>query len=60
MTIARRRLLAGLAAVPALASIAAHAQTRKVTVLLDWFLNPDHAALVIAKTNGLFGCAARS
>ena len=54
MTIARRRLLAGLAAVPALASIAAHAQTRKVTVLLDWFLNPDHAALVIAKTNGLF------
>lgn len=26
----------------------------KVTVLLDWFLNPDHAALVIAKTQGMF------
>ena len=26
----------------------------KVTVLLDWFVNPDHAALVIAKETGMF------
>lgn len=28
--------------------------TEKLTVLLDWFVNPDHAPLVIAKQNGLF------
>ncbi|MCG6858364.1 MAG: ABC transporter substrate-binding protein [Salaquimonas sp.] len=26
----------------------------KLTVLLDWFVNPDHAALVVAKERGLF------
>lgn len=26
----------------------------KLTVLLDWFVNPDHAALVIAKEKGYF------
>ena len=26
----------------------------KLTVLLDWFVNPDHAALVIAKEGGFF------
>ncbi len=26
----------------------------KVRVLLDWFVNPDHAALVIAKQRGIF------
>ena len=26
----------------------------KVRVLLDWFVNPDHAALVVAKQRGLF------
>ncbi len=26
----------------------------KLTVLLDWFVNPDHAPLVIAETQGLF------
>lgn len=26
----------------------------KLTVLLDWFVNPDHAALVIAKEKGMF------
>ena len=26
----------------------------KLTVLLDWFVNPDHAALVIAKEGGYF------
>jgi putative hydroxymethylpyrimidine transport system substrate-binding protein len=26
----------------------------KVTVVLDWFVNPDHAALVVARDNGFF------
>jgi len=26
----------------------------KLTVLLDWFVNPDHAPLIIAKENGFF------
>ena len=26
----------------------------KLTVLLDWFVNPDHAALVVAKEGGFF------
>lgn len=26
----------------------------KLTILLDWFVNPDHATLVIAKQKGLF------
>ena len=26
----------------------------KITVLLDWFINPDHAPLIIAKERGFF------
>lgn len=26
----------------------------KLTVLLDWFVNPDHAALIVAKERGMF------
>ncbi len=29
----------------------------KLTVLLDWFVNPDHAALVIARERGMFEAA---
>ncbi len=29
----------------------------KLTVLLDWFVNPDHAPLVIAKQRGMFAAA---
>jgi putative hydroxymethylpyrimidine transport system substrate-binding protein len=42
-------LLAGVAA-PALAQSAPD----KLTVLLDWFVNPDHATLVIAAQKGYF------
>jgi putative hydroxymethylpyrimidine transport system substrate-binding protein len=45
------RLIAALA----LTSIALPAAAQdKVRVLLDWFVNPDHAALVIAKQRGFF------
>jgi putative hydroxymethylpyrimidine transport system substrate-binding protein len=29
----------------------------KLTVLLDWFVNPDHAALIIARERGMFEAA---
>lgn len=48
-----KRLIAAAAlalAVSATPSFAAD----KLTVLLDWFLNPDHAPLVIARDKGLF------
>ena len=51
-----RRLLALLVAVPLLAPAAATAQD-KVTVLLDWFVNPDHAPLFIAEARGAFADA---
>lgn len=34
-------------------SVPAHS-AEKLTVLLDWFVNPDHAALIIADQRGLF------
>ena len=30
------------------------ANDKKLTVMLDWFVNPDHAALVVAQEMGLF------
>ena len=31
--------------------------SEKITVLLDWFINPDHAPLIIAKEKGFFAAA---
>jgi putative hydroxymethylpyrimidine transport system substrate-binding protein len=42
-----------LAAVVALAPATAHA-AEKLTVLLDWFVNPDHGPLVVADQKGFF------
>ncbi|WP_062017213.1 ABC transporter substrate-binding protein [Aureimonas sp. AU4] len=42
-------VLAGLAAPPASA-----AEPERLRVLLEWFVNPDHAALVVARERGLF------
>ena len=33
---------------------AAPARAEKLTILLDWFLNPDHAPLVVAQEQGFF------
>ena len=30
------------------------ASTQDITVLLDWFINPDHAPLIVAEQEGLF------
>ncbi len=37
-----------------LLSSSALAQSEKVTLLLDWFINPDHAAIIIAQQKGFF------
>lgn len=51
----RNFLLAGAAAVAAFGTTGASAQAKdKLTVLLDWFVNPDHAPLVIARERGFF------
>ena len=38
----------------ALLGTAAPAQAEKLTVLLDWFVNPDHAPLIVALDRGYF------
>ncbi|MDK9695144.1 MAG: ABC transporter substrate-binding protein [Siculibacillus sp.] len=48
-----RRLLASAALALALAATPA-AAAEKLTVLLDWFVNPDHAPLLVARDKGLF------
>ena len=44
-------LLGGLAI---LAAPASASQNEKLTVILDWFVNPDHAPLYVALENGYF------
>jgi putative hydroxymethylpyrimidine transport system substrate-binding protein len=50
-----RSLLAGLAllALTPLASAQAK-ELKEVAIVLDWFVNPDHAALVVAQEKGFF------
>ena len=50
-----KSLLAATALALALATPALAAE--KLTVLLDWFVNPDHAAVVVAKEAGMFAKA---
>jgi putative hydroxymethylpyrimidine transport system substrate-binding protein len=49
----RSLLLAILILIPILISAPAQS-AEKFTVLLDWFVNPDHATLVVAKEKGYF------
>lgn len=48
-----KRLLASAALALALTTLPA-AAADKLTVLLDWFVNPDHATLVVARDKGFF------
>eukprot|EP01036_Dinobryon_divergens_P050406 gene50406-67508_t len=41
-------------AMPAFFSPASAQQPEKLTLLLDWFVNPDHAPIIVAKERGLF------
>lgn len=47
------RIVCGLV----LSLIALSARAEKITVLLDWFINPDHAPIIVAETRGLFETA---
>ena len=49
----RRLLAATLVAATALAAPAAQA-AEKLTLLLDWYVNPDHAPLLVAQEKGYF------
>lgn len=42
-----------LAAAFAMLALPAHAQD-KVTLILDWFVNPDHAPIIVAQEKGFF------
>jgi putative hydroxymethylpyrimidine transport system substrate-binding protein len=53
MTLLHRTRAALLAAAVALLPVPAHAAD-KLTVLLDWFVNPDHGPLVVAQEKGFF------
>ncbi|HSK40874.1 MAG TPA: ABC transporter substrate-binding protein, partial [Arenibaculum sp.] len=46
--------LAFLASIPLAAPVFAQQQPEKLTVLLDWFVNPDHAPLFVAQERGYF------
>jgi putative hydroxymethylpyrimidine transport system substrate-binding protein len=48
-----KRLLAAAALALALSAVPA-AAADKLTVMLDWFLNPDHAPLIVAGSKGFF------
>jgi putative hydroxymethylpyrimidine transport system substrate-binding protein len=52
-------LTAAVLSPPVSAQQASQASPRpeKLTVLLDWFTNPDHAALIIAREKGFFAAA---
>ena len=53
------RLLAGLAVFALVATPTTgpvHA-AEKLTVILDWFINPDHGPLIVARESGLFAAA---
>lgn len=49
-----RSLLAAALAAAVLAAPAGARAQDKLTVILDWFLNPDHAPLVVAQERGYF------
>ena len=57
MPLRRRSLLAAAAAGGLLPLAPAAAAPEKFTVLLDWFVNPDHAPLFTARTIGAFAQA---
>lgn len=48
------RLLLSLAVLASLTTSLPAAAGERFTVLLDWFINPDHGALVVAKQRGYF------
>lgn len=50
----RKFLLAASVAITSIMTVSTAQAADKMTVLLDWFVNPDHGPLVIAQEKGLF------
>jgi putative hydroxymethylpyrimidine transport system substrate-binding protein len=50
----KNTLLATLAITATLLTAAAQAETKNLTLMLDWFVNPNHGPVVIAKERGYF------
>jgi putative hydroxymethylpyrimidine transport system substrate-binding protein len=50
----RQFITAALCGLSLTTTSASHAAKDEVTVLLDWFINPDHAPLIVASQTGLF------
>jgi putative hydroxymethylpyrimidine transport system substrate-binding protein len=47
-------VLSVLALASSLLSVTAQADTKTLTLMLDWFVNPNHGAVIIAKERGYF------
>ncbi|SIS67175.1 ABC transporter substrate-binding protein [Neptunomonas antarctica] len=47
-------ILAALALASSLLSVTAQADTKTLTLMLDWFVNPNHGPVIIAKERGYF------
>ena len=54
MTSIASRLFVGVLAAASIAVPVCADAADKLTVLLEWFVNPDHAPMVIAEQRGLF------
>lgn len=50
----KRILLAAMALVATLLSATTQAETKNLSLMLDWFVNPNHGPIVIAKQRGYF------
>ncbi|WP_417227871.1 ABC transporter substrate-binding protein [Amphritea sp.] len=50
----KRIFLAALAMVATLLSATTQAETKNLSLMLDWFVNPNHGPIVIAKQRGYF------
>ena len=49
-----KKILSKISLTLMLLSSVAHAEKEKISLLLDWFVNPDHAAIIIAQQKGFF------
>jgi len=47
-------ILSALALAATMVTVSAHAETKTLTLMLDWFVNPNHGPIVIAKERGYF------
>ena len=47
-------IVAALALSASLLSVTAQAETKTLTLMLDWFVNPNHGPVIIAKERGYF------